>query len=145
MATFWDLKHWLTDAINMHDIRGILACYSPGAVYVTPSGVAEGHDQIAWMYEQFFRAFPDFRATAWFELGDCENPAVTEWTYTGTHEGPFTLPDGREIRGTGRHITIRATCSTFVHDDKIVTHREYFDQLELYSQLGFGLTKIEHG
>lgn len=145
MATFWDLKHWLTDAINMHDIRGILACYSPTAVYVTPSGVAEGHEQIAWMYEQFFTAFPDFHVTAWFELGDCENPAVTEWTYTGTHKGPFLLPDGREIEGTGRHIALRATCSTFVTDGRIVTHREYFDQLELYSQLGFGLTKIEHG
>ncbi|KAB8174499.1 ester cyclase [Microbispora catharanthi] len=145
MATFWDLKHWLADAINNHDIPGILCCYSPGAVYVTPSGVAEGHDQIAWMYEQFFRAFPDFHATAWFELGDCDNPAVTEWTYTGTHKGPFLLPDGREIEGTDRHITLRATCSTFVRDSRIVTHREYFDQLELYSQLGFGLTKIEHG
>ena len=51
MDTFWDLKHWLADAINKHDIPGILSCYSPGAVYVTPSGVAEGHDQIAWMYE----------------------------------------------------------------------------------------------
>ncbi|MEU7937871.1 hypothetical protein [Microbispora bryophytorum] len=58
---------------------------------------------------------------------------------------PFLLPDGREIEGTGRHITLRATCSTFGRDDKIVTHREYFDQLELYSQLGFGLTKIEQG
>ncbi|GGO21531.1 hypothetical protein GCM10011574_48990 [Microbispora bryophytorum] len=86
-----------------------------------------------------------FRATAWFELGDCDNPAVTEWTYTGTHKGPFPLPDGREIEGTGRHITLRATCSTFVTNGRIVTHREYFDQLELYCQLGFGLTKIEQG
>ncbi|OPG13828.1 ester cyclase [Microbispora sp. GKU 823] len=145
MATFWELKHRLADAINAHDMPGILSCYSRGAVYVAPSGVVEGHDQITWVYEQFFTGFPDFRATAWFELGDCDNPAVTEWTYTGTHTGPFLLPDGSEIEGTGRHITLRATCSTFVEDSKIVTHREYFDQLELYSQLGFGLTKLEYG
>lgn len=143
MSTFWDLKHRLTEVINAHDLPGILACYSRDAVYVTPSGVAEGHDQIAWMYQQFFVGFPDFHAAAWFEVADSDNPAVTEWTYTGTHKGPFLLPDGREIRGTGRHIAIRATCSSFVRDGKITTHREYFDQLELYSQLGFGLTALD--
>ncbi|WP_182881582.1 ester cyclase [Microbispora sp. H10949] len=142
MSTFWDLKHRLAEAINAHDIPGILSCYSPDAVYVAPSGMAEGHDQIAWIYEQFFTGFPDFHAMAWFELGDCDNPAVTEWTYTGTHTGPLLLPDGQEIGGTGHRVTLRATCSSFVERDKIQTHREYFDQLELYSQLGFGLTRL---
>ncbi|KAA9376824.1 ester cyclase [Microbispora cellulosiformans] len=142
MSTFWDLKHRLADAINAHDLPEILSFYSPDAVYVGPSGVAEGLDQIAWIYEQVFTAFPDFHAMAWFELGDCENPAVTEWTYTGTHTGPLLLPDGREIGGTGRRITVRATCTAFVEHGRIRTHREYFDQLELYSQLGFGLTRL---
>ncbi|WP_084369534.1 ester cyclase [Microbispora sp. ATCC PTA-5024] len=143
MTTYWDLKHRLGDAINAHDIQGVLDCYSPDAVYVAPAGVAEGHEQIAWFYEQFFTAFADFHATAWFELGDCDNPAVTEWTYTGTHTGPILLPDGREIGPTGRHVSLRATCSTYVENGKITTHREYFDQLELYTQLGFGLTDLK--
>jgi ketosteroid isomerase-like protein len=145
VLTYWDLKHRLTDAINAHDLQGVLDCYSPDAVYVTPSGVAEGHEQIAWLYEQFFRGFPDFHGTAWFEIAECDNPAVTEWTYTGTHTGPFLLPNGQEIQGTGRRITIRATCAAHAENGKIVTHREYFDQLELYSQLGFGLEKLEPG
>lgn len=140
MSTYWDIKHRLDDAVNAHDLQGVLACYSEDAVYVGPSGVVEGHEQIAWYYEQFFTAFPDFHSTAWFELDNCDNPAVTEWTYTGTHTGPILLPDGREIEGTGRRIAIRAICAAYVQDGKIVTHREYFDQLELYSQLGFGLT-----
>lgn len=142
MSTFWDLKHRLADAVNAHDMQGVLACYSADAVFVTPSGVAEGHEQIAWFYEQFFRGFPDFRATAWFEVAEHDNPAITEWTYTGTHSGPFLLPDGREIQGTGRRVSLRATCASHVEDGKITTHREYFDQLELYSQLGFGLTEL---
>jgi hypothetical protein len=141
MSTFWDLKHQLGEAINAHDLQGVLDCYSPDAVYVAPSGVAEGHEQIAWLYEQLFKGFPDLHQTPWFELGDCDNPAVTEWTTTGTHTGPFLLPDGRELEGTGRRITLRSTCSTFVENGKIKTHREYFDQLELYSQLGFSLTE----
>ncbi|MBC6458748.1 ester cyclase [Actinomadura sp. HBU206391] len=143
MSTFWDLKHRLGEAINAHDLQGVLDCYRPDAVYVTPSGVAEGHEQIAWLYGHLFQGFPDLHLTPWFELGDCDNPAVTEWTMTGTHTGPFLLPDGRVLDGTGRRITLRSTCSTFVEDGKIKTHREYFDQLELYSQLGFGLKELD--
>jgi ketosteroid isomerase-like protein len=145
MSTYWELKHRLGDAINAHDLQRVLSCYSTDAVFVTPSGVAEGHDQIAWIYEQFFKGFPDFHTTAWFELSDCDNPVVTEWTYTGTHTGPFLLPDGREIEGTGRRVTLRATCTAHVEHGKITTHREYFDQLELYSQLGFGLMELKPG
>ncbi|RAY14917.1 hypothetical protein DPM19_12445 [Actinomadura craniellae] len=145
MSNFWDLKHKLGEAINAHDIQGVLDCYSPDAVYVAPTGIAEGHEQIAWFYEQWFQGFPDLHFTPWFELGDVDNPAVTEWTTTGTHTGPFLLPDGRVLEGTGRRITFRSTCSTFVEDGKIKTHREYFDQLEVYSQLGFGLKELDPG
>ncbi len=143
MSTFWDLKHRLCDAINAHDLQGVLDCYAPDAVYVAPSGVMEGHEQIAWLYEQLFVGFPDLHLAAWFEIDEHDNPAVTEWTVTGTHSGPYLLPDGREIEGTGRRITVRSTCSTFVENDKIKTHREYYDQLELYSQLGYGLTELK--
>ncbi|MDH2424613.1 ester cyclase [Sphaerisporangium sp. TRM90804] len=145
MSTYWDVKHRLSDAVNVHDLRAVLACYHPDAVYVTPAGVAEGHDQIAWFYEQVWQAFPDFHLTAWFEAAQCDNPAITEWTYTGTNTGPLLLPDGREFGPTGRRITVRATCGAHVEGDRIATHREYYDQLELYSQLGFGLTELEAG
>jgi ketosteroid isomerase-like protein len=143
MSAYWDLKHQLADAVNAHDMPRVLACYSPDAVYVSPAGVAEGLEQIAWLHRHTFQGFPDFHMTAWYELGDCENPAVTEWTYTGTHKGPFLLPDGREITATGRRITVRATCTTHVANAKITSHREYYDQLELYSQLGFGLVELD--
>ncbi|MEW9530908.1 ester cyclase [Microbispora sp. NPDC049125] len=141
MSVFWDLKHELCEAINDHDVRRVLEFYSPDAVYVAPAGVAEGHEQIAWLYEHFFKGFPDYHLTAWYEV-ECDNPTVTEWTVTGTHTGPFLLPDGRELEGTGRPITLRATCLSYVENGKIKTHREYFDQLELYTQLGFGLTEL---
>ncbi|MFC4587908.1 ester cyclase [Sphaerisporangium corydalis] len=140
MSRSWDIKHDLCDAINAHDLDRVLEFYAPDAVYVAPAGVAEGREQISWLYEQFFRGFPDLHLTAWYEV-ECDNPAVTEWTITGTHRGPFLLPDGREVEGTGRPITLRATCLSHIEDGKISTHREYFDQLELYTQLGFGLTE----
>ncbi|MGI8331409.1 ester cyclase [Actinomadura scrupuli] len=140
MSTAWEIKHRLCKAINAHDLNQVLECYSPEAVLVTPAGVAEGHEQISWFYEHLFTGFPDFHQVAWFEA-EGDEPAITEWTITGTHAGTFLLPDGRELNGTGRRIAVRAACAAHVANDKILTHREYYDQLELYSQLGFTLTE----
>jgi hypothetical protein len=141
MSDSWEIKHRLAEAINAHNLHQVLGHYSPDAVFVSPAGVAEGREQIASFYEHFFTGFPDFHQTAWPEAND-DDPVTTEWTLIGTHLGLFLLPDGREIQGTGRRITIRASCTSHIDNGLIVTHREYFDQLELYSQLGFGLTEL---
>ncbi|MGJ6961055.1 ester cyclase [Streptosporangium sp. G11] len=138
MSNSWQIKHRLCEAINTHDLHRVLEFYSPDAVLVTPSGVAEGYEQIARFYEQFFKGFPDFHQTAWLEVA-CDDPVVTEWTFIGTHLGPFPLPDGRELEGTGHRITVRASCVARVANDLVISHQDYYDQLELYSQLGCGL------
>ncbi|WP_239115302.1 ester cyclase [Planotetraspora kaengkrachanensis] len=143
MSTFWDVKRRLTDAINSHDLDRVLECFSPDAVVVSPYGVAEGREQIAWMYEQLFTGFSDFTLTTWFEVTGTDIPMVAEWTSTGTHTGPFLLPDGNVLEGTGRRIAVRGTCASFVENGKITTHREYFDQLEMYTQLGMGLVAVD--
>jgi ketosteroid isomerase-like protein len=139
MSTYWDVKRGVVEAINDHDVHQMLEHFSPDAIYVSPVGMAEGRDQIAWVFEQIFKAFPDYHITAWYEMTDCGNPAVSEWTATGTHTGLLLLPGGREFQATGRHITLRGSCFSFLVDEKISTHREYFDQLELYTQLGLCL------
>ncbi|MEW9527078.1 ester cyclase [Microbispora sp. NPDC049125] len=140
MTSTWEIKHRLSKAVNAHDLGRVIDCYSPDAVLVTPAGIAEGHDQIAWFYEAFLSAFADFRVTAWYEA-PCDEPAVTEWTITGTHTGPLLLPDGSVLEGTGRRVIVRASCAAYSDGDKIITHREYYDQLELYTQLGIGLAR----
>ncbi|WP_062430837.1 ester cyclase [Herbidospora daliensis] len=144
MVDKWKVKRALADAINDHDIARMLDLFTEDAAYVSPAGLAEGRDQIVWLFEQFFRGFPDLRLTVWYEAIDTDNPLIVEWTATGTHTGPFLLPDGRDLEATGRRITLRGTCASFVDDDgKIATHREYFDQLELFSQLGLHLAVDE--
>jgi hypothetical protein len=125
-------------ALNDHNVERILQCYSPDAVFVSPFGVAEGHEQIAWYLEHLITSFPDVTMTAWHRVL-CGDPRFIEWTMTGTHTGPFLLPDGEMAEGTGRRITLRGCGACAVENGKIVTHRDYFDQLELYSQLGFSL------
>ncbi|MGI8333831.1 ester cyclase [Actinomadura scrupuli] len=141
-SSSWDVKHRLHDAINAHDVHRAIQYYSPDAVLVSPTGVAEGPEEIGWFYQHFFDGFEDYHQTAWAEM-ECDDPAITEWALTGTHTGPFLLPNGRVLEGTGRHVTVRAACAAYVENGKIVTHRGYFDQLELYSQLGLVLAEPE--
>ncbi|GIH46666.1 SnoaL-like polyketide cyclase [Microbispora rosea] len=75
------------------------------------------------------------RMTVWHTVL-CTDPAVTEWLLTGTHTGPFLLPGGQVLERTGRHVAVRGTSTCSVGNDKIISHRMYFDQLELYTQLG---------
>ncbi|WP_370026944.1 ester cyclase [Planotetraspora sp. GP83] len=138
MPSARELKDALFDAMNHHDVERALRCYGSEAVYVTPAGIAEGREQIAWHFEQWFTAFPDLCITAWYKDA-CDDPAVTEYTITGTHTGPFLLPNGLAAEGTGRHIAIRGACACSTEDGLIITDRDYYDQLELYSQLGFSL------
>src|SRR5262249_54051258 len=110
-----------------------------GAVLVTPVGVAEGAEEIAWHYEHIFVAFPDLTFTPWQQTLPGE-PIFTEWTMNGTHTGPFWLPNGDTLEGTGRRLTVRGCAAYALEDGLIVTHRVYFDQLELYAQLGCELS-----
>ncbi|GGO00993.1 hypothetical protein GCM10010116_01690 [Microbispora rosea subsp. aerata] len=142
MSDPWAVKRRLAEALNEHDLEGVIEVFSPDAVLVSPFGIAEGYEQIGWMYEQVFKSFPDFHVMVWYEAVRCDAPLMTEWTATGTHLGPLLLPSGNVLEGTSRRVTFRGTCASFVEDGKIKTHREYFDQLELYSQLGLCLAEV---
>jgi ketosteroid isomerase-like protein len=134
-----EIKEKLLQALNDRDMNRVLECYSPDAVLVTPVGVAEGHEQIAWYYEHFFVAFPDMRIIAW-QILPCGDTTVNEWTITGTHTGPFLMPNGDVTEGTGRQIIVRGSGVCAIEKGKIITNREYYDQLELYTQLGLSLS-----
>jgi hypothetical protein len=42
---------------------------------------------------------------------------------------------GATWKGPARHIAVRGCCVAHVEDDKVITHQQYYDQLELCSQL----------
>ncbi len=132
MSTAYDVRDEVLRAFNDHDLRRLSQHHSPSAVLVGPEGVAEGLEQIVTFYEHLLTAFPDARLTPWYKV-TCSEPAVTEWMLAGTHLGPFLLPCGRYLEATGRHIAVRGCCVAHVEDDKVITHQQYYDQLELCS------------
>ncbi|XVQ87841.1 ester cyclase [Microbispora siamensis] len=135
MAEIGTLFDALTDAINAQDVERVVQCFSPRAVYVTPGGVTEGHEQIGWYFRQLFTAFPDLRneITAWTVLDDT---IIAEWTFSGTHTGALMLPDGTEITGTGRRVVFPAASAYTAEDGAFSSGRVYYDQLAMYRQTG---------
>ncbi len=109
--------------------------FDPGCALVSPEGTADGREEIASVLTRFFTAFPDYRRSTWRTM-DVDDCAVDEVTITGTHKGPFLLPDGEEAPATGRRIVVRSCEIITIQDGLVVSYQVYFDQLELLAQLG---------
>lgn len=58
---------------------------------------------------------------------------------TGTHLGPLLLPGGSMLEATGQRIAVRGAGLCTIENGLIVSDRDYYDQLELFSQLGLCL------
>ncbi|GAB3881456.1 nuclear transport factor 2 family protein [Microbispora bryophytorum] len=126
------------DAVNDHDLDRLSRCYDSHAVLSTPLGVCEGRERIVRYWESMFKSFADLAVTVWNRM-ECADPVFSEWTMTGTHTGPFTLPDGGVAGASGRRITLRGCGACQTRNGLVTAHRNYFDLLELYSQLGFSI------
>jgi limonene-1,2-epoxide hydrolase len=130
-----DVVHRLVAAINDHDLDAALRCYSPRAAAVGPQGVADGREEIGFYHSHVWEGFPDLRLTVW-ETVQSGDLVVVESTVTGTNTGVFLLPGGEVADSTGKGISVRHCWVFTVESAEIVAQRVYYDQLEMYSQLG---------
>ena len=124
----------ISQAVTAGDREALRRLYADDAVGDTPDeGRLTGADAIVDWMMSFNEAFPDttFEPLSQLEAGDT---AVDEAVLVGTHTGPLRLPDG-ELPPTGRAIRVRECDIVQVRDGKVVSHRFYFDQLELMAQL----------
>lgn len=120
---------------NRHDFGEITTSYAPDAVEITPQGTYTGYEAIAGRYREHWGTFPDghIEPFSWTVEGDT---AVVEYTWTGTHTGPMTGPDGTQIPPTGKHVAFPVVSAFQVRDGRTVSHRVYWDQLSALAQLG---------
>ncbi|GII85602.1 hypothetical protein Ssi03_35920 [Sphaerisporangium siamense] len=139
-----DFTDRFVEAWNAHDIAALVRMFHPDGVMVTPGGVGEDHEQIASMLEQFMTAFPDIKLTLWTALPSGESTAL-EMVLSGTHLGSFLLPGGGALEPTGRPIAVRTCTFTTLEGGRIISHRVFFDQFELATQLGCTLQPPEEG
>ncbi|MEV7007489.1 ester cyclase [Streptosporangium sp. NPDC051022] len=131
-----EVRDGYTAAFNLHDMDALLRTVSPAGVTVSPEGLSQGHEELASYLEEFWEAFPDIRAVVVesFDVGD--DVTVDEVVMVGTHKGPYLLPDGQVIPATGRPVSLRCCYVCTIENRLIVSLRLYFDQAELFAQLG---------
>ena len=121
---------------NAGDLDGVMDLYAEDAVQIMPDGTFEGWSTVRKRLAQELDGFTDLNHTvrSFVEQGDS---FADEWTFVGTHTGPFRLPDGTELPPTGKRVEIRGMELVQVRDGKVILNTLYYDNLAVAVQLGF--------
>ena len=136
MGAAREITDRIMDAYIAGDRDALVRLYATDAVAETPDAPRiEGGTAIADYLVSIQRAFPDVRreSTTRYESGDT---AIDEGFFIGTHTEALITDEGLEVPPTGRGVRLRECNIVTVEDGVAVSHRQYFDQLDLLSQLG---------
>ena len=125
------------DAIAARDWDAYGSAFAEDLVMVTPSlpGIAGGRQTRVDVVRGIMGPFPDgvVEVQRSFGQGDW---ACLEVLFTGTHTKPLPGPGGTEIPATHRAVKL-PYCMVMKFEDGLVSDLyEYYDQLELMTQLG---------
>src|SRR5262245_35080618 len=117
------------------DLDAIMSLYAEDAVQGMPEGTFEGRSTIRARLAQELDAFSDidWGFVSYVEQGDA---FADEWWFTGTHTGPFILPDGSELPATGTRVELHGMELVELRDGEIVVDNLYYDNLTIAVQLG---------
>jgi predicted ester cyclase len=121
---------------NDGDLDAVMDLYADDAVQGMPDGIFEGRSAIYERLARELEAIPDVTHTvvSFVEQGDA---FADEWTFVGTHTGPFLLPNGAVLAPTGNRVDVRGMEVVRVGPDgKIVLNNLYYDNLAVSVQLG---------
>jgi ketosteroid isomerase-like protein len=124
----WNARDWTT--------FGQLHAKDVFVRFTVPEGVVGrvAHIEEA---ENFLTAFPDhqihFPYLKLFGQGDT---ICSVHQSSGTHAGPWALPDGRIIQPTGRRMEVEMVTVAKVLNGELVEETLYYDTLRLMMQLG---------
>ena len=134
MSANKELLERYVELYNAGDLDACMDLYAEDASQAMHDGVFEGRPAIKERLARDLTAFPDltYRVISFFEQGD---RFADEFVVSGTHTGPFPLPDGTEISATGRRVEIRGMEFVEVRGGKIVVDNLYYDSVAMLAQL----------
>jgi predicted ester cyclase len=136
MAKLLDLTKEALRRNDANDLDGFLAMQAADCEWMTPDGPLRGRDAVREYVGRFRRAFPDGRHTI-DRAVEADDAIAIEGRWSGTHTGPFTMPEG-DVPPTGRSVTM--AFALFVSGDPAVGEASrvaiYMDQLAIAAQLG---------
>ena len=121
---------------NATDRDSWAALYTDDVVYEGPGGarIAGLENLKEWYFDALLTAAPDrgSKDVVLFTDGDY---VVEQARYTGTHTGTWRTPEA-EIPATGKELDFPFVGVFRVDDGKIASIRIYYDQVEVFTQLG---------
>ena len=120
---------------NAGDLDACMELYAEDAVQMMHDGIFAGRAAIRERLARDLTACPDAAYTvgSFVEQGDS---FADEWTFSGTHAGPFLLPDGTQIPPTGKRLEIRGMELVQLRHGKITIDNLYYDSMAVLAQLG---------
>jgi steroid delta-isomerase-like uncharacterized protein len=125
----------LEQAISERDLAGVAALLHPDAVYTAPGAAVGGMKvaEIESFFGAFFTSFPEGTMEIVTVTG-AGDVATAEWIY---HSGPMAAGlFGRPA--TGKSASARGARVITIEDERIKTINAYWDNQDLFAQLGFG-------
>jgi len=130
-----ELLERYVELYNAGDLDACMELYAEDAVQRMHDGVFEGIEPIRGRLARDLEAFSDAKYVVESFVEDGETFA-DEWTFTGTNDGPFRLPDGTEVPATGKPVEIKGMELVEVRKGKIVVDNLYYDFMAAVAQLG---------
>jgi steroid delta-isomerase-like uncharacterized protein len=122
-------------ALDRGDLEDALCQLRQDVEFASPAAQTRGRDKLRPYLEGFAGAFPDARYKINWAIESGASVAL-EGVYSGTHTGTLRMPDGTELAATGRHVSVPFVTLFDVKDDKISSHRAYWDVASVMAQLG---------
>lgn len=109
--------------------------YADDVQYVDPDGEVRGAEAAIARLQLQAKPLSNMSYEISALVAD-ERCAVVEWTLTATGTGTLAAPGRSAIPATNRTMTIGIMTIYDVRDGRIVSERNYWDNLSLYTQLG---------
>jgi predicted ester cyclase len=121
-------------AFNAHDENAMRNLNASNHTLTAPGDIKlQGRDTTGYALE-WIKACPDGKLTVRNEI--ISGPwVVEEVTFEGTQQGALAGPSG-SIPATGKRLAIQSVIITRYENDMAVETKLYFDQSEVFKQLG---------
>ena len=131
-----DLVKQATDAYNRDGAKGMAEFMDETVIDYFASGRDPLKGKAAFIEDNiaFAKIFADLQAEITNIFGQ-DDWVCVQGIMTGTHQGAFTLQNGKQISPTGKPIRIPICNVIKLKHGKIAEIHEYFDQLNFMSQL----------
>jgi predicted ester cyclase len=131
------ISELIDKAVEKRDWNAFSKYHTDSVVSYSPftAQPAKGIEAHRKSVESFMNAFPDFRMEGGLTFGDGDWLCMT-FTFTGTHTGPMTAPDGKTIPPTNKPVRMEIATVGRFEDGKLAEEHTYFDRLSMLAQLG---------